>query len=548
MFHQQEHRGEPHLGLQEPAAPPVIIRQTPVHQRVQILQFDRGQPPPGRIIAPLRQQLADFRPAVVEQRPRGCRNIRRGFGLVAGRRILRRRIAQFIADTDVIDDQPVRLVVEDAVDARDRLYHVVAPHRLVHVQRVQAGYIGPRQPHVADNHDAQRVIQVAQPFFDRLPLRLGREMTGLAPRRRVFPKIPGHHHLDFGTPGKRRERIVQPHAILARHTHRHGLAAQRRGAVQEMRQQVRRQFLDALLRPRGRRQRRPPRLPPLYLARLELRCNLRQRRIHLPIPQVQSDLPRRVEDRHRRVIFLRLPDRICVDDVPEDFYRIRPREADRRPRKAEPPGVRQRLGQVARVALQKAILRAVRLVGNDDDVVAQRQHRMRQLFFLQAELLNRCENHFSALRLQQPAQILDAFRLFHRTHQRPRRREFVVQLVVQIVAVHFDDEGRIAQFRPPPQNSHQEDHRERLARPGSVPDHAQPPLAPPGHSGDGLPRRQPHREELVILRALLGDAVVHHLKDNEIADVGEQPLGRKQAFQQRFHGAGGGGLHLHAVD
>jgi hypothetical protein len=50
-----------------------------------------------------------------------------------------------------------------------------------------------------------------------------------------------------------------------------------------------------------------------------------------------------------------------VDHVAEDFCRIGPGEADGRPRKPEPPRVRQRLGQIARVALQEPILRAVRL-------------------------------------------------------------------------------------------------------------------------------------------------------------------------------------------
>ena len=71
---------------------------------------------------------------------------------------------------------------------------------------------------------------------------------------------------------------------------------------------------------------------------------------------MQLDLPGRVEDRHRRVILLRLPDRISVDDVAEDSLRVSPGEADRRSRKAEPPGVRQRFGKVARVALQETVL------------------------------------------------------------------------------------------------------------------------------------------------------------------------------------------------
>jgi hypothetical protein len=118
-----------------------------------------------------------------------------------------------------------------------------------------------------------------------------------------------------------------------------------------MRQQVRRQFLDALLRACGGGERGPSRFSALDFARLELRRNFREGGIHLAIPQVQLDLPGRVEDRHRRAIFLRLPDGVGVDDVAEYLFRIRTGKTDGRPGEAEPPRVGQRLGEVARVAL-----------------------------------------------------------------------------------------------------------------------------------------------------------------------------------------------------
>ena len=52
----------------------------------------------------------------------------------------------------------------------------------------------------------------------------------------------------------------------------------------------------------------------------------------------------------------------------------------------------------------------------------------------------------------------------------------------------------------------------------------------------------------MILRALPRDAVVHHLKDDEVADVREQPLRREKAFQQRLHGRRRSRFYVDAID
>jgi hypothetical protein len=68
-----------------------------------------------------------------------------------------------------------------------------------------------------------------------------------------------------------------------------------------------------------------------------------------------------------------------VDHLAEDLDRIRTAEADRRAREAEPPGVGQRFDEIASVAGQEAVLRAVGLVGNDEDVRPRGQDRMLRL-------------------------------------------------------------------------------------------------------------------------------------------------------------------------
>ena len=82
------------------------------------------------------------------------------------------RGAQVLADADVVDDQAAGLVAEHAVDAGDRLQQPVVAHRLVDVERVQHGRVEPGQPHVLDDHHAQRVVGVLEAFGELLELGL----------------------------------------------------------------------------------------------------------------------------------------------------------------------------------------------------------------------------------------------------------------------------------------------------------------------------------------------------------------------------------------
>ena len=88
----------------------------------------------------------------------------RGLPLAAALGVGGQRLLQLVGQPQVIDHQPARLVAEHAVDAGDGLHQPVAPHRLVQVHRVQAGGVEPGEPHVADDHDLERVVGVLEPL------------------------------------------------------------------------------------------------------------------------------------------------------------------------------------------------------------------------------------------------------------------------------------------------------------------------------------------------------------------------------------------------
>ena len=77
-------------------------------------------------------------------------------------------LLQLIREPEVVDHQAAGLVLEHAVDARDRLHQAVAAHLLVDVHRVQARGVEARQPHVAHEDDLQRVAGVAEALRESL--------------------------------------------------------------------------------------------------------------------------------------------------------------------------------------------------------------------------------------------------------------------------------------------------------------------------------------------------------------------------------------------
>ena len=99
-----------------------------------------------------------------------------------------KRRFQVLGDSDVVDDEAGRLVAEHPVDAGDRLHEPMPPHGLVDVHRVHARGVEAGQPHVADDHQLERVLGVLGPLREQLPARLAADVllpVTSGPRRRL---------------------------------------------------------------------------------------------------------------------------------------------------------------------------------------------------------------------------------------------------------------------------------------------------------------------------------------------------------------------------
>ena len=136
---------------------------------------------------------------------------------------------------------------------------------------------------------------------------------------------------------------------------------------------------------------------------------------------------------------------------------------------------------------RKSVLRAVRLVGDNDDVLPLAQQRMFRPFVLRKESLNGGKHHAATGDLEQLTQMLTVLRL-HRllSRQFVAARERPKELVVQIVAVTEHNEGGILHGRFKDEPSRVERHSQRFARTLRVPHHAHalvPHLAT-GHPAD----------------------------------------------------------------
>ncbi len=103
------------------------------------------------------------------------------------------RLLQLVGEAQVVHHQPAGLVPEHAVHAGDGLHQPVAAHRLVDVHRVQARRVEAGEPHVAHDHDLERVVRVAEALGQRLAARLVADVR--LPVERVGGRA-GHHDLD----------------------------------------------------------------------------------------------------------------------------------------------------------------------------------------------------------------------------------------------------------------------------------------------------------------------------------------------------------------
>ena len=104
-------------------------------------------------------------------------------------------------------------------------------------------------------------------------------------------------------------------------------------------------------------------------------------------------------------------------------------------------------------------------VGDQDDIRARIQDGVIQFVLPKGKLLDGGENNLAAGSVQQGTQVADTFSLPDIPNQHAGSQELIVELVIQIIAVHFDNEDRIFKFRLAAQDANQEGHRKGLPEP-----------------------------------------------------------------------------------
>ena len=125
----------------------------------------------------------------------------------------------------------------------------------------------------------------------------------------------------------------------------------------------------------------------------------------------------------------------------------------------------------------------------------------------------------------------------------PATRKGTEKLVIEVVPVSDDDNGRVLQGGLKDNLAREEDHGQALPRPLRMPDHAAPPVTvrpgSPDCAGDGVP----DRVVLVVPGHLLRDRpVIIDLEDDVVPDQVEEPPLLKHPFCQYFepeHGCRG---------
>ena len=131
-----------------------------------------------------------------------------------------------------------------------------------------------------------------------------------------------------------------------------------------------------------------------------------------------------------------------------------------------------------REAVDEVVLAAVRLVGDDDDVAPPGQRGVRVASVFRVELLDRGEHHAARGDRQLLAQVGAALGLRRRlAEQVLAAREGAEELVVEVVAVGQDDDGRVLHRRLARDRAGVEGHRQALARALRVPHDADAAVA-----------------------------------------------------------------------
>ena len=467
--------------------------------------------------------------------------------------ILPQRRFQILGDADVIDDQPRGLVAEHPVHPCDGLHQPVPAHWLVDIHRVHRRAVETGQPHVTHDHQLQRVFRVLRPLGQQVTPRLAADMRlpGLRVRGRAGHDDlyqPGSVILRMPVGTQSHDLAVEIHADAAAHADRHSLAIHRLHARLEMGDQIFGHHAQPLFRPDQGFHRRPFALQTLLLAERLVLGQFLDLGIDpglFSLGQFDPCEAAFVIDRHCRPVFDSAADVVDVDIMAEHGRRIHIGCLNWRAGEADERGVGQRIPQMFGKAIGdlaglldpclEAILAAMCLIRDHHHIAAVGQQRIGRSLF-RGELLDGGEHHPTRCPRQRLLQILAAVGL-HRclSDQVAAHGESAEQLVVQIVAVGDDNDGRVFHRRFTHQLPGVESHQQALPRTLGVPDHPCPAVTA-GPAGLHRAGHGPlHGMELVITRDDLGDAARRVTIQREILQQRQQAWPGKHPFDEHRH-------------
>ena len=366
-------------------------------------------------------------------------------------------------------------------------------HGLVHVEGVQARCIEPGQPHVPNNHQSERVRRVLQAPLELLLLAWRRRVpaqVGQVRRRAV------HHHLDdalveiFGVPvgPQLDDLVVERDRRWSRHGDDHRLAVHDLKTAVPMRDQIGGELLQPTV---GHRDGLEPSQPGDGLTLFGFVLGL-QELVEVLVESLQFvrvdcevDDPALVVDRHRGAVTLGRQHVVDVHVLPEDRLRILVVLGDRGAGQAQVHRVGQGLAHVVCEAIPyppglsvelgfEAVLRAVCLIADHDDVAAIAEHLHRLAGLVRSELLDCGEEHAAGLLVAQ--HLLEVVHLLCLMRLGPKRDRTggkgLEHLAVQIVAVGHDHDRRVLQLRMLAQQANVEQGDQALAAALREPHHA----------------------------------------------------------------------------
>ncbi len=282
------------------------------------------------------------------------------------------------------------------------------------------GRIKTGQPHVADNHQLQRIVRVLEALLQFLLLRLAVEVRL---QGRLVRRTAGHHHPHRAIAGvvitcpavsadsaacpvraQIGNRLEHLRADIPAHAHDHGLACQGGGACLEMLDQVSGHFPDARLGPHQFFQRSPFALGTLtngdIFFILDDFFDFLVELFDVRLVDIQLGQTTFVVDGHRRTIVHRILNVVDTDVVTEHRAGVLVFTGNGRTGKTDERGIGQGIAHVLGIAelvftgllIQhrlQPVLAAVGLVGDHHDIVPLAQHGMTAFIGKQGELLHR---------------------------------------------------------------------------------------------------------------------------------------------------------------